>query len=158
MRKKRSFFEKLTGTINTAHDDDIVLGADDAFAVDVEEELVDEHQPAVPEVAELMVDVYQTLEDIYVKTIVAGVGPEELEVEITREMITISGERHHDDTTPSEDYFHQELYWGPFSRTVMLPEEIDVEAAEASQKHGLLTIRLPKIDKKRKTKLDVRAE
>jgi len=48
-----------------------------------------------------------------------------------------------------ENYFYRELYWGAFSRTLMLPQEIEPEAAEASQKHGLLTLKLPKIDKAR---------
>jgi HSP20 family protein len=55
-----------------------------------------------------------------------------------------------------EDYFHRELYWGSFSRTIMLPAEIEVEEAEAVEKHGLLILRLPKIDKNKQTRLKVR--
>ena len=55
-----------------------------------------------------------------------------------------------------ENYFQRELYWGSFSRTILLPEEVDVERAEATEKHGILMIRLPKINKKRETKLKVR--
>ena len=55
-----------------------------------------------------------------------------------------------------EDFFVQELYWGGFSRTITLPEEIDVDAAEAIEKHGLLILKLPKVDKCRKTKLKIK--
>jgi HSP20 family protein len=55
------------------------------------------------------------------------------------------------------DYFHRELFWGSFTRTIMLPEEVDVDASTASAKDGLLTIILPKLDKKRQTKLRVKA-
>ena len=82
--------------------------------------------------------------------------PEELDISISRDMVTIKGHREEGHEASDDDYFHRELYWGSFSRTVLLPEEIDVEGAEASEKHGLLTINLPKIDKRRQTKLRVK--
>ena len=74
---------------------------------------------------------------------------------ITRESITIRGERHSDARVHQDSYITQELYWGAFSRTIMLPEEIEVEEAMAKEEHGLLTIRLPKIDKNKQAKLKV---
>jgi HSP20 family protein len=87
---------------------------------------------------------------------VAGVKPDDLDVSITRDMITIHGERSEDRTVSGEDYLHRELYWGSFSRTITLPEEIDVDGAEAIEKHGMLILRLPKLDKQRKAKLKVK--
>lgn len=156
MTKKKTFFERLTGAVNTEEDflDDLEqhdhradtphTQADDWLADDVE-------------TAELTIDLYQTPDDIVLKTIVAGVAPNELDISITREMVTITGQREHTMEVSEEDYFHKELYWGAFSRTILLPEEIDVEEAEASEKHGVLTIRLPKIDKKKQTKLQVKS-
>ncbi len=72
-------------------------------------------------------------------------------------MVTIKGKREEAREVSEDDYFHRELYWGSFSRTILLPEEIDVEAAEATERHGLLMIKLPKIDKRRQTKLRVKA-
>jgi len=72
-------------------------------------------------------------------------------------MVTVRGTRHVTNETREEDYFYRELYWGTFSRTVLLPAEIEVEEAEALEEHGMLTLRLPKIDKDRKTKLKVRS-
>lgn len=106
--------------------------------------------------AQLTVDVYQTPTEIIVKTMVAGVKPDDLDVIIGRDEITIRGERSEDRTVSDDEYFHRELYWGSFSRTIALPEEIDVDTAEATEKHGMLILRLPKLDKNRQTKLKVK--
>ncbi len=106
---------------------------------------------------ELAVDVYQTPDHIVVKALVAGVQPQTIDIALTREMLTISGSREEEREVEEDNYFQRELYWGSFTRTIMLPEEIDVEMAEASEKHGILMIRLPKINKKKSTKLKVRS-
>ena len=72
-------------------------------------------------------------------------------------MLTISGTRQDEREVDEEHYYQRELYWGSFSRTILLPEEVDVDMAEASERHGILMIRLPKINKKRQTKLKVRS-
>ncbi len=106
---------------------------------------------------ELAVDVYQTPDNIVIKALVAGVQPQSIDISLTREMVTISGQRQDEKEVEEEDYFQKELFWGAFTRTILLPEEVDVDLAEASEKHGILMIRLPKINKKRQTKLKVRA-
>jgi HSP20 family protein len=88
---------------------------------------------------------------------VAGVQPTTIDISLTREMLTISGTRQDEKEAEDNDYFQKELYWGAFSRTILLPEEVDVDLAEASEKHGILMIRLPKINKRRQTKLKVRS-
>jgi len=88
---------------------------------------------------------------------VAGVRPEDLQITISRDMITIKGKREENRTITDDNYFLQELYWGSFSRTILLPEEIDPEEAEAIEKHGLLVIKLPKIDKEKKTSLKIKS-
>jgi len=109
-----------------------------------------------PEEGVLSVDVYETTNDIIIKTMVAGVRPEDLDISITRETVTIRGKREEDRTVSAEDYFHRELYWGVFSRTVVLPKEVDIEEAEAIEKYGLLILKLPKIDKHREARLKVK--
>ncbi|MCI0619912.1 Hsp20/alpha crystallin family protein [Candidatus Wolfebacteria bacterium] len=158
MAKKRSFFERLTGAINTEDGgflDEIEPTAKGKASTRRERE--EEWMGEEAEAAQLTVDMYQTPDDIVIKTIVAGVAPDELDISITREMVTITGRREHMEDVLNDDYFHRELYWGAFSRTILLPEEIDVELAEATEKHGVLTIRLPKIDKKKQTKLSVKS-
>ncbi len=145
-RDKRSFFEKLTGSVSLP--DEI----EETTEVVPNNSWIDQ----TPEEGELSVDVYQNQNDIVIKTMVAGVKPEDLDVSISRDMVTIKGKRESERTVADDDYFHKELYWGTFSRTIVLPEEIDVDSAEAVEKHGLLIIRLPKLDKNRSTRLKVR--
>jgi len=157
-KDKRSFFERLTGVRPERPNIDEVserkLSIKEAKGNGRNSQWVEE---AAEEEGQLTVDVYQTPDDIIIKTITAGVKPEELDISITRDMVTIHGHREESHETSEEDYFSRELYWGSFSRTVLLPQEVDVELAEASEKHGLLTIKLPKLDKHRETKLKVKA-
>lgn len=106
---------------------------------------------------ELAVDVYQTPTHIVIKAMIAGVKPDDLDVSITRDLITIRGKRERHTEGTAGDFFFQELYWGAFSRTIVLPQEVEIEEAEATEKHGLLTIRLPKLDKGRQAKLKVKS-
>ncbi|MEK7604256.1 MAG: Hsp20/alpha crystallin family protein [Patescibacteria group bacterium] len=106
---------------------------------------------------QLPVDVHQTQSDIVIRAFVAGVRPDELSISISRDMVEISGSRMEREQIASTDYFTRELFWGSFSRTILLPQEVDVEASSASAKDGLLTIILPRLDKARQTKLRVKA-
>ncbi|MGH7141261.1 MAG: Hsp20/alpha crystallin family protein [Minisyncoccia bacterium] len=106
---------------------------------------------------ELAVDVYQTPTHIIVKAMIAGVRPDNLDVTIARDSVSIRGKREQISESNDEHFYYQELYWGAFSRTIALPQEVDTESAEASERHGLLIIRLPKLDKSRQMKLKVRS-
>lgn len=151
MEKKRlSFFERLTGGGVFEGDNDV---AERKLPSASPKDWIEEEN----EEGQLSVDVYQTPDHIIVKTMVAGVRPEDLNISITREMVTIKGKREEAREIMEEDYFSKELYWGSFSRTVFLPEEVDPEKAEAFEKHGLLTIKLPKIDKQKSNQLKVRS-
>lgn len=143
---KKSFFERLTGTVKL--EDEAMMDAPEgrtSILEDTEEE------------GQLTVDVHQTPDEIVIKTMVAGVRPEDLDINITRDMVTIKGKREESVEIQDADYFHKELYWGSFSRTIMLPEEIEVEESEAIERHGLLTIKLPKVDKAKQNKLRVKS-
>ncbi|MCH7529689.1 Hsp20/alpha crystallin family protein [Patescibacteria group bacterium] len=153
---KRSFLERLTGsvTLDDYNDNDIF---DERplknHEVDNEENSWLEEESNE---GQLTVDVFQNTDEIIIKALVAGVRPDQLDISITRDMVTIRGKREESKEVAEDNYFYKELYWGSFSRTILLPQEIDVEASEATVKHGLLSIRLPKIDKERQTKLKVR--
>jgi len=105
---------------------------------------------------QLTIDVYQTDKDIVIKSTIAGVKPENLDVDINSEMVTVKGKRTQEEEVDSESYYYQECYWGPFSRSIVLPVEIVTEKAEATMKNGILTIRLPKMEVARTRKLQVR--
>ncbi|MDE1975349.1 MAG: Hsp20/alpha crystallin family protein [Patescibacteria group bacterium] len=157
MTAKRSFFERLTGAVKMDETEDI----DRSPAVSVKQqskngELSSWIDQETDKEAELTVDVYQTSDMIVVKSMIAGVRPEDLDVSITRDSVTVRGRREEERVSGDDDYLMRELYWGSFSRTVSLPEEIDVDEAEAVEKHGLLILKLPKLDKKRQSKLKVK--
>jgi len=101
---------------------------------------------------QLAVDVFQTDGELVIQAAIAGVKPEDLDISIERDVVIIRGRREKPIENGEENYFYQECYWGPFSREIILPEEIDAAHAEATMKEGILTVRMPKleIDKKRK--------
>ncbi len=162
--KKPSFLERLTGSIKADKYDDVLdeehkFGEDDEQSTnegewhgqegpnDSDEENLD---------GELPVDMYQTGDAIVIRALVAGVSPDDLDIAITRDMVTIRGSREEIRESAGDDYYHRELFWGSFSRTLLLPEEVIIDEAEAQEKHGLLEIRLPKVDKGRSTRLKVK--
>jgi len=160
MAKKPSFFDRLTGaSFDTDFD---TFDEEERHAPEPQgttslrgerETLPEEPEPGA---AQLTVDVYQTPSDIVIRALVAGVKPEDLDIAITRDMVTIKGKRIEQKEGSDDGYVYQELYWGAFERTIVLPAEVDVDGAEASEKHGLLTITLPKMNKDRQTKLRVK--
>lgn len=172
--KKRSFFERLTGTVN------------------IDDELLDDEEMSVPEPkkrgsivrndailnshdrslagsssstwldeqageGELSVDVYQTPDDIIVRAMIPGVRKDDVDIAISRDSITIRGSRKEDRTVNEDNYMLRELYWGTFSRTIRLPHEVDIEHADAVESQGVLTITLPRVDKDRQAKLKVKS-
>ena len=165
MIKKRSFLERLTGSIRLEDEEEEtgiavnpvnklnLQGRDIEGLSDGESESKWEEEQE----AELSLDVYQTENEIIIQTMIAGVHPDNLSINITRDSISIKGKREENQSIDKENYFVQELYWGTFSRSISLPEEVNLEEAEAIEKHGLLIIKLPKIDKNRETKLKVKS-
>ncbi len=183
LKEKKSFFERLAGSISVEDEDESVdfvapqvqddepeeeevpvkhVGNKSALATQMarpKHHVVEEdHDDEVDvEEGELSVDVYQTASEIIIEAMVAGVKPEDLHLSITRDMVTIKGRRDGNTQVNHDDYFYKELYWGTFTRTILLPHEVEIEEAEAVEKHGLLIVRLPKVDKARQTKLKVKS-
>lgn len=100
---------------------------------------------------QLAIDVYQDDHNIYVLAPIAGVNSSNVDVSITDEVLTIKGSRSAGHETGPEKHFTQECYWGPFSRSYVLPIAVTSEEAKATLKDGLLKIEIPK-DAKAKTK------
>ncbi len=167
--KKPSFLERLTGSVNSDQYDE-VLDDEHEFGEDDEDVEVkhyeeesewpgqDEEEDEVVQEGELPVDMYQTGDAVVIRALVAGVSPDDLDIAITRDMVTIKGVREEYQEAGDDDYYHRELFWGSFSRNLILPEEVLIDEAEAQEKHGLLEIKLPKVDKGRSTKLKVKSQ
>jgi HSP20 family protein len=157
--KKRSFWEKLTGSARMEEKYEepkknfLGNSKGNGSSKKPDNNWIEEEN----EEAELAVDVYQTPRDIIVETMVAGVKPEDLEISIARDMVTIRGKREESRSIDENNYFSKELYWGKFSRTISLPQEVEPEEVEATEKHGLLTIKLQKVDKDKTNNIKVRS-
>ena len=104
---------------------------------------------------QLTVDVFQDDEHIIIQSTIAGVTAEDLDIAITNDMVTIKGQRQSEERVSPSNYFYQELYWGPFSRSIILPVDIDADAAKASMKNGILTIKLPKLERLKTKKIKI---
>lgn len=107
---------------------------------------------------ELAIDVYQTPSVFIIESTIAGVKPEDIDISLTSDSIIIKGKREKEEIIKTEDYIHQECYWGKFSRSIILPQEIDPDRTQASIKNGVLKITLPKVNKTKSKKIKVRFE
>ncbi len=104
---------------------------------------------------QLAVDVYQTDSEFCVQAPIAGVESENIDISIENEMLIIKGERREPDKDKEKSYFYQECYWGPFSRQIILPEDIDSQRIKASLRKGILTVRIPRVRKVKKKKITI---
>lgn len=153
---KRSFLERLTGTVRTEEEEIYnelpVHPTERGFR----EETVDE-ETGNNDIGQLAVDVYVTDTEIVIQSMVAGVMPEHLNINITRTLVSIHGKRVEPEGIAEEQYINKELYWGEFERLIELPYEIDTKGAEAVEKYGLLIIRLPRVHTDRSQRLQVKS-
>ena len=164
---KKSFFSRLMGSEiideSTEEAEISTFSFDSERVAQAPTPVMDEptlqptEQEWLPEYeGQLTVDVYQTKDDVVIQTIVAGVKPEDVDITIANDKVTIEGERKKQVDVPTEDYFYQECYWGHFSRSVVLPVDVDVDHVEAKVKDGILTVTLPKAAKARVRKVQVK--
>lgn len=159
-KETKKFFEKLTG-VNHDEDEEFEPIIMKNSPEESEEQI--EQKESLNEIfeeaeGELAVDVYQTPSQFVIEATIAGVKPEDIDISTTPESITIKGKREKEEKIKAENYLCQECYWGSFSRTVILPQEIDPDKAQASLKNGVLKITLPKVNKAKAKKIKVKFE
>ncbi len=157
MANKKSFFEKLTGSIKFNNEEEVYDNSMDGEYLESEPEqepYEDEYEEE--EVGELSVDMYRVDNAIIIKTMVAGIQKSEIDITLTRDMVSIEGSRQNQAEGKISTNYFEELYWGAFERTIELPEEIDIEMAEAHESHGLLTLVLPLVDRNRQARLKIK--
>ena len=105
---------------------------------------------------ELVVDVFETRSDFVVLATIAGVQIKDLDISVEKDMMVIRGNRKDPHENPEKKYFYQECYFGPFSRKIVLPENIVAEKASAQMDKGMLTIKIPKIGAKKEENSQVK--
>ncbi len=171
-KNHRSFFERLTGSVGSDDvEEEMVTRDREIFHPAIKDKSTRVEREKQEKIAErgdwmaeeeeegqLAVDMFHTPNEVIIQAVVAGVKQDELDVSITQDMVTIRGKRQKQKEITGDDYYYQELYWGGFARSVLLPQEVDTDASEATLKNGLLNIKLPKIDKNRIQKLKIRNE
>jgi|SRR3989344_1430787 len=131
---------------------------------------VEEHQPAPEPVeelraedwfepeGELAVDVYETDKDVVIQSALAGVRPEELDISVENDVVTIRGVRKNPNAKEQKRYLHEECFWGLFSRQIFLPEEVDLKNVEAQMGGGVLTLRLSKLKGEKAKQVKIEGE
>lgn len=156
----KSFFDRLTGNFNHSEH-----GRDENFAEEPEE-LKEEKKPEkqdwlsaeTEEEGQLSVDMYHSPNEITIQAMTAGVKPEDLDVSINQGMITLKGKRQKTREIIEDNYYYRELYWGCFSRSILLPQDLDLEKIEAGIKNGVLTVHIPKTNKEKIQKVKIKSE
>lgn len=111
----------------------------------VEETQKDEKSDIFNSVGELVVDVFETHSDFVVLSAIAGVQIKDLDISVEKDMMVIKGQRQNPHHGDEKKYFYQECYWGSFSKKIVLPENIDIEKADAQMNKGVLVVKIPKI-------------
>ena len=154
MAKDKNLINKIMGTQTMTEDDEETTDGEELQTTaqtpaGSQEDWLSEYE------GQLTIDMYQTKDNVIIKSTIAGVRPEDIDVTIANDMVTIRGERKRDFEASSEDYFYQECYWGSFSRSVVLPVDVDIEAVGADLKDGILTVILPKAAKAKAKKVKV---
>jgi len=135
-----NFFKSLTGLNKTGIN--IQDESEDKLTEDNNEE---QWLPESYKEGQLAIDVYQTEKDIIIKSTIAGVKPDDIDISVNNDMLTIRGKREMKEEVEEKNYFYQECYWGGFSRSIILPCEVKTEKIEAAIENGVLTVTLPKV-------------
>lgn len=158
MTNKKSFFEKLTGSIKFNNDDDyeVLEPSSDIETDDQDIQDLEDYKGSYDEIGELSIDMYRSSDAIIIKTMVAGIQKSEIDITLTRDQVSIEGSRSNDLEDSVEENYFEELYWGSFERIIDLPEEVDIELAEAHESHGLLTLILPLVDRERQARIKIK--
>lgn len=104
------------------------------------EEPVNHHQ----QVGQLAVDIYQKDKELVIVAPVAGIKQEEIHISLTDDVLTIKGERRAPESIEEQNYHIRECFFGPFSRSIVLPKEAILEKIQAEFENSILIIRIPK--------------
>ena len=98
------------------------------------------------------IDIYETKNEVVAETPLAGIDPDNVEIMIENDVLTIKGEAKKESEVEEKNYYRKEVHSGSFFRSVALPAHVRADKAEAESKDGMLKITIPKTpEKKSKT-------
>lgn len=106
----------------------------------------------------LAVDMYETPDEVVVKAAVPGIKPQDLNISVTGDVLTIKGETKQEEKVDKANYIYQERRYGTFARSITLPTSVNADKAEAIFEHGVLTLKLPKVEEVKPKVITVKAK
>lgn len=155
-KEKQSFLEKIISSPSASKSGiEIKKEADISEGREIE---IENKSSKNIEEGQLSVDVYETNSAIVAVSIIGGIGEEDINISIDNNVLTITGVREKDKEEEDRNYFVAECFWGPFSRSIILPVEVDVEDVKATMKNGILKVNLPKLGGRRSKKIKIEKE
>ncbi len=104
------------------------------------------------------IDMYQTDDEVVVKVALPGIKADEVQINVTGDLLTIKGERKEKSETKDKNYHIREQHWGAFERSVMLPIAVVSDKAKAEFEDGMLTVTLPKAEEVKPKTITVKAK
>jgi HSP20 family protein len=113
---------------------------------------------APTEAGALAVDVYETEDAVVVKSAIPGVKPEDIDISLTGDTLTIKGESKFEKEVNEENYVRREMRYGSFARTLPVPTSVVADEAEAEFENGVLTLTLPKAEEVKPKAIQIKAK
>ncbi|MDI6858169.1 MAG: Hsp20/alpha crystallin family protein [Dehalococcoidia bacterium] len=104
------------------------------------------------------IDMYETDNEIVVKASLPGVKPEDVDITIAGETLTIKGETKHEEEEKKANYYRKENWYGTFARSISLPSQVEAEKAHAEFENGMLRLTIPKAEQVRPKSIKVTAK
>jgi HSP20 family protein len=108
--------------------------------------------------ANLAIDMFETKDEVVVKAALPGVKPEQVEVTITGNTLTISGESNEENEVKEQDYIRKERRYGSFTRSVTLPNGLKADKADATFENGVLTLKVPKSEEVKPKSIKIKSK
>ncbi len=171
MYEKQSFWQKVKDLFNFGgsyveydeeYDDQLELEEDsDDLSIQNLGTVKIKNLPIIEEIIEepvqvLPIDLIETHDAIFVTAFTSGARKNDVQISLTRSALTININRQEPTTNSYRETRHvSELVWGDFERVIELPDEVDIDNTDAKEEFGLLTIKMPKIDKERQNRVRV---
>ena len=104
------------------------------------------------------IDMYQTDDEVVVKAALPGIKADEVQINITGEVLTLKGEVRHEEDKKEKAWHIHEQRWGSFERSLVLPTEVVADKTKAEFENGILTITLPKADEVKPRVINIKAK
>ncbi|MFQ6039491.1 MAG: Hsp20/alpha crystallin family protein [Candidatus Poribacteria bacterium] len=104
------------------------------------------------------VDMFERENEVVLRAEVPGMAKEDIDISVSGNTLTISGERKTEEEIKDEDYYHCERSYGRFQRALSLPQGVDAENIKASYKNGILEVTIPKQEEAKPKKIEVAVE